>query len=144
MAERERYAARRDEADGMTTYRPSTAFTLSPSKGRRRPREHDDEHLRFIRGLPCLITGKRPVEACHIRYPDPRYGKRETGMSEKPHDKYVVPLSPDKHREQHAMNEREFWEKHRIDPVAVSLALWSNTGDDETAEIILREARDAG
>jgi hypothetical protein len=128
----------------MTTYRPSTAFTLSPSKGRRRPREHDDEHLRFIRGLPCLITGKRPVEACHIRYPDPRYGKRETGMSEKPHDKYVVPLSPDKHREQHAMNEREFWEKHRIDPVAVSLALWSNTGDDETAEIILREARDAG
>jgi hypothetical protein len=122
----------------VTTYRPDTAFTLSPGK-RKRPREHDDGHLRFIRTLPCLITGTRPVEACHIRYADPRYGKRETGMSEKPSDKYVVPLSPEKHREQHSMNEREFWEKHRIDPLAVATALWANTGDDEACEMILQE-----
>lgn len=123
--------------------RPNTAFSLSPARGKRRPREHDKDHLKFVSGLPCLLTGKRPVDVAHIRYSDERYGKRETGKSEKPHDKYVVPLCRAKHDEQHAMNEREFWAKHRIDPVQVALALWANTGDDETCETILRAARPA-
>ena len=62
--------------------RPETAFSLSPSKGKRRPREHDDKHLAFIRTLPCVITGKRPVEAAHVRYADLAYGKRETAQAE--------------------------------------------------------------
>ena len=117
------------------------AFSKSPVSKKRRPREHDDKHLAFIRTLPCVLTGKRPVEAAHVRYADPAYGKRETGKSEKPHDKWTVPLSPEKHREQHDMNEREFWARHGVDPLRVAAALWASTGDDETAEVILREAR---
>lgn len=123
--------------------RPPTAFASAPTTGKKRPRENDKDHLAWIRGLPCLITGIRPVDPAHIRYGDERYGKRPTGMSEKPHDRYVVPLCREKHDEQHSMNEREFWQKHGIpDPIQVALALWSVSGDDEVAEVILRAARD--
>jgi hypothetical protein len=121
--------------------RPDTAFALATTSGKKRPREHDKDHLKFVSGLPCLITGTRPVDVAHIRYADPRYGKRQTGGSEKPHDKFTVPLCRAKHDEQHSGSEREFWAKHKIDPIQVALALWANTGDDETAEIILRESR---
>ena len=122
-------------------YRPTTAFSKSPIGRKKRPRQRAEDHLRFIRGLPCLITGKRPVEACHIRYADPKNGKREVGGGEKPDDKYTVPLCPEKHREQHDMNERDFWEAHGIDPVVVAQALWANSGDDEVGEQILSEYR---
>lgn len=117
-----------------------TAFANAPAKGKRRPREKDDAHLRWLRTLPCVITGERPVEAAHIRYGDPVYGKRETGRSEKPSDRFCVPLSAAKHREQHDMNEREFWARHGLDPLRIALALHANSGDDEQAFVILREA----
>lgn len=121
--------------------RPATAFSKSPIGKQKRPRRENEAHLKWVRTLPCLLTGKRPVEAAHIRYPDPRYGKMETGMGQKSHDHWTVPLSPEKHREQHTQNEREFWLKHGVDPVAVAAALWSSSGDDAVAEIILQEAR---
>lgn len=121
--------------------RPDTAFSKSPVTKKKRPRENDPSHLRFVGSLPCLITGRRPSEACHIRYPDPRYGKRETGLSEKAHDKFTVPMHADLHREQHSMNERAFWDRYGIDPIRVALALWANSGDDEVCEQILNENR---
>lgn len=120
--------------------RLETAFPNAPAKGKRRPREHDDSHLRWLRTLPCVITGERPVEAAHIRYGSAVYGKRETGGAEKPADKWCVPLSIAKHREQHTMDEREFWARHGLDPLRIALALHANTGDDEQALVILREA----
>src|SRR5690348_766156 len=80
--------------------RANSAFANGP-KQKKAPRQKIEEHLKFIRTLPCLITGARPVEAAHIRYADMRYGKRDTGMQEKPSDHWVVPLSPALHREQH-------------------------------------------
>lgn len=121
--------------------RPATAFANAPTTGKKRPRVHDKDHLAWIRTLPCLITGTRPVDPAHIRYGDERYGKRATGAGEKAHDKYVVPLCRAKHDEQHAMNEVDFWIDHGIDPVQVALALWANSGDDEIADVIIRAAR---
>jgi hypothetical protein len=124
--------------------RVSTAFSLAPSKGKKRPREHDESHLKWLRTLPCVITGARPVEAAHIRYGDPIYGKRETGGGEKPSDKWCLPLSPDKHREQHSTgDERIFWARHGLDPLRIALALYACTGDDEQAHVIIREAHAA-
>jgi hypothetical protein len=120
--------------------RENTAFSNAPVKGKRRPREMDDSHLSWLRTLPCVITGERPVEAAHIRFGSPVYGKRETGGAEKPADKWALPLSLAKHREQHSMNEREFWARHGLDPLRIALALHANTGDDEQAFVILREA----
>lgn len=124
--------------------RPATAFSLS--SGKKRPRRQNPDHLRWIRSLPCIITGKCGlVAAAHIRYGDPRYGKRETGLQEKPDDRWTVPLSHHLHTgdlaSQHANGERDWWKGHGIDPLSVALALHGMSGDDEAAGAILREAR---
>ena len=120
--------------------RPSTAFTLGAGGKTKRPRVKDDGHLRWLRGLPCVITGKRPVEAAHIRYSDPARGKYETGKNERPSDRWALPIHADKHREQHSMNERLFWSRHGLDPITLALALWGYSGDDEAAEAIIADA----
>lgn len=122
--------------------RPATAFSLSPGRGKRKPREKDDKHLAWLRTLPCIITGQRPVEACHVRYADPRFGKFHAGAGEKPHDKWAVPMLAALHREQHDGNERLFWAKYGIDPVQVASALYAESGNDEAAYVILRTARE--
>ncbi|MCW2309683.1 hypothetical protein M2319_004042 [Rhodobium gokarnense] len=93
------------------------------------------------------MTGKfGDIHAAHIRYGDPRFGKRATGMGEKADDKWTVPLCAEQHvfgdGAQHAANERRWWAAKGIDPVAVAVALWTASGDDETAEQILSEARE--
>lgn len=121
--------------------RPDTAFSLSPAKGKRRPRVHADDYLRWIRTLPCVLTGTRGVEAAHIRTAAPEHGKRSVGAGEKPDDRWALPLAPGKHREQHTMNEMDFWLRHAIDPFRLALALWGAQFDDEAAEEILTRAR---
>lgn len=123
---------------GFRIVRDPEAFGNAPSHGQKRPRKADDAHLRWLRTLPCVITGTRPVEAAHIRYADPSYGKRETGKAEKPDDRWALPLSTAKHREQHDMSEAAFWERHNIDPCKVALALYAVSGDDDQAALILR------
>jgi hypothetical protein len=124
--------------------RLSSAFSGTKPGVEKRPRQKIESHLRFIRTLPCLISGRRPVEAAHIRFADMRYGKRPTGIAEKPDDHWVVPLHPDLHREQHAAgDELGWWKSKGIAPLRVALALWLATGDEDLAEQILRENRRA-
>jgi len=69
------------------------------------------------------------------------------GAGEKPDDKWTVPLSPEMHTDgpnaQHKSNERAWWEKQGIDPVAVAAALYCSSGDIEAGEEIIREFRSA-
>jgi len=120
---------------------PSTAFSNSLGK-RKRPRVTDEQHLKFIRSLPSVLSGKRGCQACHIRYQDLSVGKRETGKQEKPADHWTIPLTPDEHASQHRSNEKEWWEAKGIDPLKVASALHLYSGDDELCETILREARE--
>lgn len=124
--------------------RPPTAFSLSPSS-KKRPRERNNAHLDFIRGLPCLICLKHGCHAAHIRFGNLKYGKRETGAGEKPSDKWTVPLCPNHHTDgpeaQHSGGEEAFWQKHGIDPFVIAMALFQCSGDDEAGEIIIREAK---
>ena len=109
----------------------------------RQPRVKNDRHLRWIRTLPCLVTGKLgSVEASHIRFSDSIVGKRETGKGERPDDRWAVPLDRDQHRAQHSTGEREYWKRLGIDPLAVAMALYSVSGDDEAGCEILRQARE--
>jgi hypothetical protein len=122
--------------------RSDTAFSNAPiGKQKKRPREEDGTHLKWLRTLPCVISGERPVDAAHIRYADPIYGKRETGKGEKPSDKWTVPLARRFHDAQHGQAEREFWARHGLDPLRIALALHACSGDDDQAFVILREAR---
>ncbi len=100
----------------------------------RRPREHDEKHLAFVRQLPCVVCGDdTTTEAAHIRMRDRRIGKVESGIGAKPDDCFVVPLCGRHHREQHGMNERQFWKKHVRDPIVIGLRLHSLSGDHAAA-----------
>ena len=104
----------------------------------RQPRIKDNRHLDFIRGLPCCIClNNTATEAAHVRYADPRVGKRSTGMGEKAHDMFTVPLCGMHHRDQHLNSEREWWQTMQIDPVLLSLALYVNSGDQDMGETIV-------
>lgn len=122
--------------------RPDTAFSVKKRKPIR-GRQHDEKHLAFIRTLPCLVSGSRYcVEAAHIRYSDATWGKVNPGVGKKPDDKWTVPLSAARHRldpdSQHNSDEREFWERHGIDPLPISRALWLASGNyEEGMKIIL-------
>ena len=90
----------------------------------RQPREKDAKHLDFIRSLPCCICGNINTEAAHIRVGSISHGKRETGMAEKPSDKWTVPLCNSHHREQHdAGNELVWWAGYGLDPFMLALRL---------------------
>lgn len=123
---------------GQRIIRPATAFSISPVKGQRRPREKSAEHLAFVRTLKCCICGNPHVEAAHIRSANPLYGKRETGGSEKASDKWTVPLCRTHHDEQHKENELLWWVSQGIDPFGLALSLFACTGDDEVAEGIIQ------
>lgn len=130
-------------ADGLFR-KPPTAFTRSK---RIRGRQHDEKHLAFIRTLPCVVSGVHVnVEAAHIRYSDATWGKVNPGTGKKPDDCWTIPLCAELHRldpinSQHSMNEREFWERHGIDPLSVAHALYAISGDYEAGLKIILEAR---
>lgn len=89
----------------------------------REPRIKDNKHLDYIRSLPCCICGRIDTEAAHIRTASREHEKRETGKSEKPSDKWAVPLCNYHHREQHGMNEIAFWNAYDIDPFILAITL---------------------
>lgn len=127
---------------GFRIERPVTAFSTAPASGKKRPRVKDDAHLKWLRTLPCVVSGRFPVEAAHIRYSEPSYAKRETGMAEKPDDRWCLPLHPDMHREQHAAcDERAWWASKGIDPLKLAMLLYASSEDDEAAILIIRAAR---
>ena len=77
------------------------------------------EHLRFVARQPCLICGRTPSHAHHVRYAQSR------GLSLKVSDEFTVPLCAIHHSENHTTgDERGWWERHDIDPLKIAHALW--------------------
>jgi len=102
-------------------------------RARRRPK-----HLEAIRQLPCLVCLRRPVEAAHLRMGSLEHGKRSAGLGRKPDDRWTVPLCVEHHRSQHGRGERIWWERHRIDPIPVAIALFGASPriEDMTAIVL--------
>lgn len=93
-----------------------------PEIGPRTPRQRDDDYLAWIRQQPCCLCGDNlSVEAAHLRVGSVNDGKRYTGLAEKSSDKWALPLCGRHHREQHSMNEREFWASYGINPFALAM-----------------------
>jgi len=85
-------------------------------------RHRSREHLRYVRRQPCLICGRAPAHAHHIRYAQPR------GLALKVSDEFTVPLCAIHHNENHATgDERKWWERHGIDPLPIAQRLWAKT-----------------
>ena len=87
------------------------------------PRRHRDKaHLKFVASQPCLVCGRSPADAHHLRFTQPR------AMGRKVSDEFTVPLCRTHHRDNHRFgDEVAWWERRAIDPVATSRMLWVST-----------------
>lgn len=114
----------------------ATAFSLQPT-GKQYKRVEKPAYLDFIRSLPCLVTRREGVEAAHVSFADPRAGKLGRGKGSKESDQWAVPLSPEEHRRQHSMSEREYWQSVGIDPIQTAAFLHSAYPHRERALLII-------
>ena len=104
-------------------------------------REHDRNHLRFVARRPCLVCGRSPCDPHHIKFAEQR------AMGRKVSDRFTVPICRLHHRELHRRgNEREWWQTHGIDPLAIAARLWAMTHAvaPADAEIVGDRDRSAG
>jgi hypothetical protein len=86
-------------------------------------------HLRFVASKPCLVCGRQPSHAHHVRYAQAR------GLGIKVSDEYAVPLCSVHHDELHRVgNEKAWWSNHGIDPLKVAAELWAITLRGEQIE----------
>jgi ERF superfamily len=87
------------------------------------PRRYRDRaHLRFVSAQPCLVRGRRPSDAHHLRFAQPRaLGRRVS-------DEYTVPLCRSHHRALHRCgDEVEWWKINSVNPITVAGELWQRT-----------------
>ena len=85
-------------------------------------RLRDKAHLKFVASQPCLICGRSPADAHHLRFTQPR------AMGLKVSDEFTVPLCRIHHRDVHSHgDELAWWKRRAIDPVATSRMLWVST-----------------
>jgi hypothetical protein len=95
---------------------PSTPATITIKKP---VRERDRDHLRFVASQPCLVCGRTPSDAHHLRFAEPR------AMGRKVSDRFAVPICRLHHRELHRRgNERDWWQSQGIDPLVIAADLW--------------------
>jgi ERF superfamily len=87
------------------------------------PRRHRNKtHLKFVASQPCLVCGRSPADAHHLRFTQPR------AMGRKVSDEFAVPLCRTHHRDNHRFgDEVAWWERRAIDPIAMSRMLWVST-----------------
>jgi hypothetical protein len=85
-------------------------------------RLRDKIHLKFVASQPCLICGRSPADAHHLKFTQPR------AMGLKVSDEFTVPLCRVHHRDLHSVgDEVAWWERRAIDPIATSRVLWIST-----------------
>jgi ERF superfamily len=100
-------------------------------------RERDRDHLRFVASQPCLVCGRIPSDAHHIKFAE------QTAMGRKVSDKFTVPICRLHHRELHRRgDERVWWNAQGIDPMVTAADLWSQTRKVvEPAKAVLEDKR---
>jgi hypothetical protein len=94
-----------------------TVLTLSTQR-----RVRDREHVQSVAKQACLVCGRRPADAHHLRFAQfPALGRKVS-------DEFTVPLCRGHHREVHRCgDEAVWWEKIGIDPTAAARVLWLRT-----------------
>jgi hypothetical protein len=71
---------------------------------------------------PCLICGRRPADAHHLRFAQHR------ALGSKVSDEFTVPLCRGHHREAHRCgDEAAWWKNAGVDPTITARGLWLET-----------------
>jgi len=85
-------------------------------------RERDRNHLRFVSSQACLVCGRTPSDAHHLKFAEQR------AIGRKVSDRFTVPICRLHHRELHrARNEVAWWDSKEIDSLAIAASLWERT-----------------
>jgi ERF superfamily len=85
-------------------------------------RYRNKEHLRYVTLQPCLLCARKPSDAHHLRFVQPR------ALGRKASDEFAVPLCRIHHRAAHrASDERAWWKAAGIDPLRIARKLWRDT-----------------
>jgi hypothetical protein len=137
-----------DPADDQPV--PPEAGSRLPDRGRKRwrainksvlslpaPRRiRDRDHVKLVAKQPCLVCGRRPADAHHLRFAQAK------ALGRKVSDEFTVPLCRGHHREVHRCgDEAAWWKKAGIDPTLPARVLWlqshplptTNGNDQRTA-----------
>jgi hypothetical protein len=106
---------------------PSAATAEAAGAGDVRPagktiRLRDKDHLKFVSKQACVVCGREPSDAHHLRFAQPR------ALGRKVSDEFTVPVCRLHHRELHRHgDEAAWWTGLKIDPVPIAFALWRST-----------------
>ena len=112
---KEKPAARNRRSPAATIDKSTLAF---PEPRRFR----DREHVKFVARRPCLICGRQPSDAHHLRFAQSR------ALGRKVSDEFTVPLCRGHHRDAHRCgDEAGWWGKAGIDPIVSARTLWLKT-----------------
>ena len=85
-------------------------------------RIRDRDHVKSVAKQPCLVCGRRPADAHHLRF------AQSMTIGRKVSDEFTVPLCRGHHREVHRCgDEASWWKKAGIDPTAAARVLWLKT-----------------
>ena len=93
-------------------------------------RIRDKAHLAFVASQPCLVCGRRPAQAHHLRFAQPR------AMGLKVSDEFTVPMCNGHHDSLHRTgDERAWWARNGIlDPLKIAARLWAASRQRSVAE----------
>ena len=85
-------------------------------------RIRDREHVKSVAKQPCLVCGRHPADAHHLRF------AQSATLGRKVSDEFTVPLCRGHHREVHRSgDEAAWWVNLGIDPIISARALWLKT-----------------
>ena len=85
-------------------------------------RIRDRDHVRSVMRNGCMVCGRTPSDAHHLRFTQKR------ALGRKVSDEFTVPLCRGHHRELHRYgDEAAWWTKLGLDPIAVARTLWLET-----------------
>jgi hypothetical protein len=85
-------------------------------------RLRDKDHRKFVSKQPCVVCGRVPSDAHHLRFAQPR------ALGRKVSDEFTVPVCRLHHGELHRHgDEAAWWNGVNIDPVPIALAFWRST-----------------
>ena len=111
------------EGEGAPVESPSVPRVDKADLALSEPRRHRDrDHLKSVALQPCLVCGRKPSDAHHLRF------AQAAALGRRVSDEFTVPLCRLHHRALHRRgDEAAWWAEQQIEPLAAAEKLWRHT-----------------